>query len=451
MMYGYVRPRRFRNGDRSAQRSLSVDKNARASIGVNDNGTCDATDTDKYLKGVLASLKVKKIHYRWAILMVLFLLPLIGKLSMMNFFPRRLFSSRNTTSTVATSHHMKRHSIYGKIRQRKEAARPLPPLSELIKSQSVIGNVNSLLDFAILGHAKTGTTTMLHWIAEHPDVLTDSGVEIRHLEQNRVYEMVRYLYNLGKNATADTHHTTTTSNNNNQTIYRGYKSPQDITQQRSLQYIRQYFPDAKLIVGIRHPVDWFVSFYNYRLRSGTYMVSPDELIGHKGCIKHEVCTDGALFHRHLSFLGKTPRQDAAENDLFVLDEPNSPKSSKQPRPPSEALPNQIFLFETSQLADSSHLDRFRQDLSDFLELPSPLGSLTRRKNAASTTSGIKGMDICQHDLLRAVLMDISRKASMWIRNYFLQSPDVTVPCPDQFETILESWMLDPCTATKSWF
>ena len=45
-------------------------------------------------------------------------------------------------------------------------------------------------------------------------------------------------------------------------------------------------------------------------------------------------------------------------------------------------------------------------------------------------------------------MNVARKASLWIRRYFLSSPDVHVSSREHFEKLLERWMRDPCEKSK---
>jgi hypothetical protein len=56
------------------------------------------------------------------------------------------------------------------------------------------------------------------------------------------------------------------------------------------------------------------------------------------------------------------------------------------------------------------------------------------------------IDICdeRYGLVRAELMKNAIAASRWIREYFLESPDVTVSSPEYFRSLLEGWMTDPC-------
>ena len=65
---------------------------------------------------------------------------------------------------------------------------------------------------------------------------------------------------------------------------------------------------------------------------------------------------------------------------------------------------------------------------------------TKQKTAADK------IDIChpEHDVIRGVLMEKAKSASVWIREYFLKSSDVYVSDRKYLEDILKSWMWDPC-------
>ena len=47
-----------------------------------------------------------------------------------------------------------------------------PDLEDLVDSEKneIIGDVQFLLDFAVVGHGKCGTTTLMHWLADHPEI-----------------------------------------------------------------------------------------------------------------------------------------------------------------------------------------------------------------------------------------------------------------------------------------
>lgn len=122
---------------------------------------------------------------------------------------------------------------------------PRPLLSRLIADyeQNITGNVSHLLDFAILGHPKTGTTFTIKWLAAHPE-MDLSTEEDTSLNDGRPAQLVQRLYQ------------------RDPTRKHGYKYPRDLQSKQSLEAIATHWPHAKLMVGLRHPIRWFESFYN---------------------------------------------------------------------------------------------------------------------------------------------------------------------------------------------
>lgn len=122
---------------------------------------------------------------------------------------------------------------------------------------------------------------------------------------------------------------------------RGYKAPFDVTNKGgALDSIRTYFPQTKLIVGVRHPVKWFESFYNYRLQRGVNMPEPCALL------QKEIqgfSVKGANFHIYLARLGKVNMTSPPQIELRQ----EFPLLRKLPPP----MPNPVFLYDMEQLGD----------------------------------------------------------------------------------------------------
>lgn len=165
--------------------------------------------------------------------------------------------TRNTsTPRLALDYNLKYHND-------DDGRPPLSALMELIhndndNNEQIITNAGntqhqhvaeflaSLLDFAIIGSPKTSTSFHIQWLASHPEIQA-STQEITALRKGNPAELVQILYNelaAGKQ------------------YKRGYKSPHDIESQTALELIARYWPETRLIVGLRHPVLWFQSFYN---------------------------------------------------------------------------------------------------------------------------------------------------------------------------------------------
>jgi hypothetical protein len=113
------------------------------------------------------------------------------------------------------------------------------------------------------------------------------------------------------------------------------------------------------------------------------------------------------------------------------------------------IDNLLFLYDVAQLYDSDEFRtaQFKADLQNFLGLDVPLQDDFEDTGSASYPKGkLKRMDICdaQYDELRKELIKVGARASMRIRKYFLQSPQVVVSNRLHFDAILKEWKVDPC-------
>ena len=67
------------------------------------------------------------------------------------------------------------------------------------------------------------------------------------------------------------------TNDNAQIVLRGIKCPRGLDTLSMLRYYTTNFPTTKLLVGIRHPVTWFESFYNFRVQNFGKRENPYDL------------------------------------------------------------------------------------------------------------------------------------------------------------------------------
>lgn len=315
------------------------------------------------------------------------------------------------------------------------SSRTVPPLRSLIrdKYEAVVGDPQFLLDFAIIGLPKCGTSTMSKWIGLHPETLMSNN-EMFQLSEGRPAGAVKHLYLLLKRS--------------NGTHYKqGYKSPYDISNKgNALGFIRQYFPKTRLIAGVRHPIKWLESFVNFRIQNGAQFPSLDVLT--QTCFTL-LCTKTTNFHVFLAGLGKTNEtalKGLDMNRMYAL-----VAGAKVPPP----LPNKIFLYDMDQLADQNKTRRtqFGKDLQHYLGLHEPMPDMVHEnKGQVRNTTNTKqqGIDICdeRHKNVRRELLKSGREASAWIRTYFLDAKDVHVSSREYLEEILASWALDPCVDGK---
>ena len=115
--------------------------------------------------------------------------------------------------------------------------------------------------------------------------------------------------------------------------------------------------------------------------------------------------------------------------------------------PSEA---KIFLYSLDQLNESNeHRSRpFRRDLQAFLGLEKPLEPMGHENlnNFVGNKAHPETVDICEDKYrgLRKKLLARGKQMASWIRDEFMQSPDVSVGNKKQFLKSLGSWSVDPC-------
>jgi hypothetical protein len=148
-----------------------------------------------------------------------------------------------------------------------------------------------------------------------------------------------------------------------------------------------------------------------------------------------VSTGEAKFHVNLDNLGKTKRTPDEQLLLGGGRHQDLPRSK-----------NRVFLYELNQLHDSNatRANQYLVDLQNYLGISHQLPAIAEGKK--ETHGAPPPLDICdeKYRLIRVELMKNSRDASQWIREYFLESPDVTVSSPEYFRSLVEEWMKDPC-------
>jgi hypothetical protein len=336
---------------------------------------------------------------------------------------------------------------------------PVPLESILDENNTVIGDPGWLLDFGIIGYGKCGTSTMMIWLLEHPEVQA-FGKEMNEFMQGRPGDLIYKLYtDLAPGP-----------------YQRGYKAPQDVTQRHILDYYRQYWPHARLLIGLRHPVSWFESLYNFRVQNlppKLTLPHPNALIGACTARRYGTCTNKGDFAVSLMNLGKQndpallsslameshDTSDTTDTDGTQVPEVVSTilsryRKIKHNYTDVPYMPNPVFLFEVSQLGDADAVrnEQFRRDVSQFMGLNELLPAIPhaipgkKRLPREQERRNERKISICddEYNMLRQELMSLSRSNAEWIRTVFLKSPTVVVSSPSHFDAIMESWMTDPC-------
>ena len=362
---------------------------------------------------------------------------------------------------------------------------PYPPLSNLLSpdGSEVLPDADTsfLLDFVIAGFPKCGTTSLLRHLERSglADVLVGERCDMTAEGVSGAASIVRALYEEMPRGTSQTEvgppvrdwrdnirsggrgHEVVVRDDSvssgNTRKPRGFKCPQDMSSDWSLPNYSRTFPNVSLVVGIRHPLAFFQSLYNFRVATtpGANILPPDKLTGM--CVRGSlgVCAWRASFADFLSRAGKTPLNTPEERALLPLNLTAVGKGGGVGR---------VFLYELSQLSDdggnSNRSEEFRRDLSAFLGLRGALGPIPRLgiEDVALYGDGfiLEGgggslVDRCdeEHGKIRAVLIEKARRSSEWIRNYFLESDEVVVSSRDFLVETLRGWMEDPCERGKT--
>lgn len=341
---------------------------------------------------------------------------------------------------------------------------PIPPLSQVTSWMSQPGNETAgqfLLDFAIIGNAKCGTSTIMNWLYSQFPHIQIPRDELYHLKSREAWDLLGVFY----------HYFGGIDKLLPQSI-KGYKSPSDITNERPIRLLRTYFPRTKLIIGLRHPIFMMESFYNFRIQNG-YDMPPLENLHYRNLAnQYGVSWSRAEYHTTLMYLGKTNMTSPEEWALFPRQGTKQIqkrlKELQQDAPivdtlvaPYVRVPNPVFLYDTAQLeSDASQhnsnaiLAQFGKDMASFLGLSLPLPLPPRHspgkqlKNATlQTERNAKKIRICddQYTEQRRQLLEIGSRVARWIMDHLLKADDVFVSNPRHFREILEGYSQDPCT------
>ena len=123
-------------------------------------------------------------------------------------------------------------------KKQKDSQKEWPPLETVYNGQDIIGDPQYLLDFAIIGFEKSGSSTFMKWLGAHPQVQCFQE-EIYDLYQNKPGAMVWRLH---------------TQLEPGWDYKRGYKSPGDVFLANAIHLLDEYFPKTRLILALRHPV-----------------------------------------------------------------------------------------------------------------------------------------------------------------------------------------------------
>jgi hypothetical protein len=145
----------------------------------------------------------------------------------------------------------------------------IPSLRSIVQGWNITGDASWLLQFSIVGFPKSGTSTLMWHLRDHPEIrmFADERCE---LGANQHARLIRDMYRLSVPSSPLPPVVTTAFSIAKTTpvvlpsqpplgLVRGIKCPSDLENTRlALRNYRSVFPQTDFIVGIRHPVLWYV-------------------------------------------------------------------------------------------------------------------------------------------------------------------------------------------------
>lgn len=317
----------------------------------------------------------------------------------------------------------------------------------LMKSNAQPNN-NEPLQFYVAGFAKCGTTTLLK--------LFEDDVPETSMYYKEVCQPFRAMYDDDTALVM----LQNVSQQMDSTKLKGIKCPGGVKNTLSIQRMSQFAPHAKWIVGVRHPVLNFESYYNYRVADvydkynaaikkkdntttiphpSTTIPAADSLMGLSNQWR-AVSTDIARYELFLMQLGKTPT-GSIRNTKALFEYSGGIRQLK-------VIPNNItlFLYSLPQLGDSNvtRLANFRSTLQHFLGIQQPLPAWIRRNENEYKYEYPESLRICQQHALRKLLMKQARRTAQWIEWELTAGVDVTIANKEHFVETIQSWYIDPC-------
>lgn len=294
-----------------------------------------------------------------------------------------------------------------------------------------------ILDFAIIGFPKCGTTTMeanLGNIAPMPiaDVCTP-------VHQTVYYSYINWPKEFGEGKKI-----------------RGTKCPAFIQDTWLLEWSK-HLPKTKLILGIRHPILWFQSFWNMQKKNSLLQFAQNDPYRitkpcdihngrgcHNDCPRNQLfCVQRGAFHVSMARLGKTNLTTEERMLLSAKTYPLRAGANLE----NHDIKNPVFLYEINELNEEYIWDA----LTEYLDLPEVL-SHDKYVSSHGKSNRIEDTDFCNEkfDEFRAVMMLESYDLSTWLQHYFIPlgeddtKEDVIIPKPERLRELVEEYKYDPC-------
>lgn len=302
------------------------------------------------------------------------------------------------------------------------------------------------VDFAILGFAKCGTTSLLQYFQnDHPETAMLPG-EILTADHTRISERFQQLIH---------------KRNNTSPLKLGIKNPSIHHNQVKMLFTKNY-PPLKVIIGIRNPLFLFQSLYNYRAwemckrippnRQSSIVLkpTPNQIVKCGTTFRKDVSPHAPRYEFILMKLDKVDdisQIEANELNYFL----KCTRQAYSGNINDYVIPNEskIFLYDITQLQDKniSRSNAFRKDMQIFFGLKNKIKEFpTKNSHAQFNIASNLQIDICdeKHDGAYNLLIKNANMTARWIIDKFILSEDVHVGNRDHFIELVESWVKNPC-------
>jgi len=304
-------------------------------------------------------------------------------------------------------------------------------------TQSEVGT----FDFIIAGFPKCGTTTLLKALGDHPETAMSEKEQCSIASPLQADKRVAGLLDQ-------------TIQTLDPTKKRAFKCPTTMYNYKSLARMKTHSPNAKFVVGMRHPVKMLQSFYNYRIaeigEKGLDELAPpfQEVLDSPEPWKG-VSMESTRFELFLQQMGKTTMTPED------FDEMAHQKYDLAVKPTDFT----VFLYTVDQLEDTdeSRSLNVRTVMQEYLELNTPINPFGHENKNHHTSDAAEPdreltanekqvISICdpQWADVRAKLIEQGARTAQWIADEFMNSPAVIVANPEHFKETLQSWGTDPC-------
>ena len=208
-----------------------------------------------------------------------------------------------------------------------------------------------------------------------------------------------------------------------------------------------------IIVGIRHPIMFFQSFWNMMMDFSNKQnrdKTPYDFMDHCGennrSCNYEcpggvlLCLHKSRFHLPLARAGKTSLTEQ-ERELLAPDDKDG--GSKLT---NHHIKNPIFLYELGEISE----DYMWEKLARLLKVPTIPHDIHEGNNKKRRKSP-KRINICDayYDDFRSLIMPHAYNMSAWLCDYLVpaaknSSQNIYMANPDRFCELVKSYVDDPC-------